>query len=217
VEYAPAAQARHLRLLLDALGHERVVVAGHDLGVAIAVELAAAAPDRVSALVLCSGVVHAQAWPPRHVAPLLVPGFGQAYLTALRHTPGAVRTTTARALGLDANTPLPDRELEAYLRPLARTGAERALRSVARAADFGSVQRAWERVRSAPPPTLLLWGEHDRVHRLDYGRRLASELPSAVWAPVSDVGHLLPQERPERFAEELTGFLSEQAGLAGRG
>jgi pimeloyl-ACP methyl ester carboxylesterase len=38
--------------LLDALGEPRVAVVGHHTGAAIAVEMAAAAPDRVSALVL---------------------------------------------------------------------------------------------------------------------------------------------------------------------
>src|SRR4051812_37479786 len=68
-----AAQAEYLLALLDRLGHDRVVVAGHDLGGAVAVHLTALAPERVAGLVLVNAPVHADTWPVRSALPLLLP------------------------------------------------------------------------------------------------------------------------------------------------
>ena len=47
------------------------------------------------------------------------------------------------------------------------------------------------------------------MHSIAYGRRLADELPGAGWVPLAGRGHLLPEECPERIAEELAGFRAE--------
>jgi pimeloyl-ACP methyl ester carboxylesterase len=75
--------------------------------------------------------------------------------------------------------------------------------------DLHPVEQAWEGLRHDPIPTLILWGEQDRLRSPAYGRRLAAEMPGAVWAPVAAAGHLVPAERPERVAEELSGFLAD--------
>ena len=66
-----------------------------------------------------------------------------------------------------------------------------------------------------PPPTLVLWGEQDAWHGAAYGRRLAAEVPGAVLVPLPDTGHLVPEQRPERVAEEIEGFLAEAAVRTG--
>jgi pimeloyl-ACP methyl ester carboxylesterase len=66
-----------------------------------------------------------------------------------------------------------------------------------------------------PPPTLVLWGEQDVWHGPAYGRRVVADLPGALWVPVPDAGHLLPEDRPERVAEEVEGFLAEQVARTG--
>ncbi|MDP9408676.1 MAG: alpha/beta fold hydrolase, partial [Actinomycetota bacterium] len=71
---APGAQGDILLLLLDALGHDRVVVVGHEIGGAVAVALAARAPERVAALALLGAPVHADALPLRWHLPFLLPG-----------------------------------------------------------------------------------------------------------------------------------------------
>jgi len=79
----------------------------------------------------------------------------------------------------------------------------------ARAVDLAPVEASLRLVRAAPPPTLVLWGEADALHAPAYGRRVA-RLLGATWVPVADAGHLLPQERPERVAEEVAAW---SAGL----
>jgi 2-hydroxymuconate-semialdehyde hydrolase len=198
-------QARVLLGLLDQLGIDRFAVIGTDLGGAIAVHLTALAGSRVGALVLSAAPVHALAWPTPPVLPLLPRGAGEAVLMLLRANPTLARRVVARALGAR----LSDRELDRYLAPLRSAEGSAALLRFVRSVDLAPVEQAWSTLRAAPPPTLVLWGEQDRLRSPAYGRRLAAELPGAIWVPVADAGHLLPAERPERVAEEVAGFLAE--------
>jgi len=208
--YDLAGQARLLVALLDQLRLDRVVVVGHDLGGSVAVHLAALAPERVAGLALLDAPVHTDVWPVPAVLPLLIPGAGEAYAAAMRRMPALARTVLARALGAGGPTSvLAARELDYYLAPLLRPGGAQSLVRLVRAVDLAPVESAWRLLRAAPPPTLVLWGEQDRLHSPAYGRRVAGELPGASWVPVADAGHLLPQERPERVAEELAGFRAD--------
>lgn len=198
-------QAALLLGLLDRLGLGQVAVLGNDLGGAVAVHLAALAGPRVRALVLSGAPIHDLVWPTPPVVPLLLPGTGPALLGLLRARPGLARRLVARALGAR----LDDRELDRYLSSLRSPEDATALLRLVRAVDLHPVERAWEGLRHDPVPTLVLWGERDRLRSPAYGRRLTAEMPGAVWAPISDAGHLVPAERPERVAEEVGGFLAD--------
>jgi pimeloyl-ACP methyl ester carboxylesterase len=207
-------QAAVLLRMLEQLGIGRFAVLGNDLGGAVAVHLAAATAaagsssgsgPRAAALLLAGAPVHALAWPSVPAVPLLVRGSGEALLAAMRARPSVARRLVARALGAR----LSDVELDRYLAALRSPEDASALLRLVRAADLAAVERSWETLRAEPLPTLVLWGENDRVRSPAYGRRLAGEMPGAVWAPIADAGHLLPAERPERVAEEVAGFLAE--------
>jgi pimeloyl-ACP methyl ester carboxylesterase len=198
-------QAATLLRLLDALGIDRFAVVGNDLGGAVAVHVAALAGARVAGLVLSGAPVHAEAWPTPPALPLLPRGVGEALVAVLRSRPALARRVLARALG----TALSDRELDHYVGPLLSAEGAAALLRLVRSVDLAPVQDAWRLLCASPPPVLVLWGADDRLRSPAYGRRLAAEAPGAVWAPVADAGHLLPAERPERFAEELSGFLAD--------
>jgi pimeloyl-ACP methyl ester carboxylesterase len=57
-------------------------------------------------------------------------------------------------------------------------------------------------------PTLMLWGESDRVTPVDYGRRYASLIPHAAFETIPQAGHHPELEQPEAFVERLQRFLA---------
>jgi 2-hydroxymuconate-semialdehyde hydrolase len=205
---SPAAQATRLLALLDALGHDRVAVAGHELGGAVAVALAAAAPERVAALALLSAPLHTDALPLRWHLPLLLPGVGPVAVGAARRSRPVARGWLGSALGFSSR---PAREVSAHLERLLPAQRPPGLLAAARAVDPATVEASWRVLTASPPPLLVLWGADDTVLRASYGRRLAAEAPGAGWVPVAGAGHLLPEERPERVAEELAAFVAEAA------
>jgi pimeloyl-ACP methyl ester carboxylesterase len=58
-------------------------------------------------------------------------------------------------------------------------------------------------------PTLLLWGESDRVVTPDYGRAYSRLIPGSRFELIERAGHHPEMEQPEIFVERVTRFLEE--------
>ncbi|HXJ01131.1 MAG TPA: alpha/beta hydrolase [Micropepsaceae bacterium] len=58
-------------------------------------------------------------------------------------------------------------------------------------------------------PTLVLWGEADRVVTPDYGRAYADAIPGARFATIGGAGHFPHLEQPETFASRVLEFVEE--------
>lgn len=208
--YRLDAQARRLAGLLDALELDQVAVAGHELGGAVAVQLTALVPDRISALVLVDPLVLPDDWPVRSAWPWLVPGIGTAVGALFRTRPALAQAVLRRVLGV----PLAQHEATRYLAPLLDSDGIRGLTSFLRAVDLHPTGAALQLLAVGPPPmTLVLWGERETASVGARGRRLAAALPGATCVPIPEAGHLLPQERPERVAEEIAGFVADALAL----
>jgi pimeloyl-ACP methyl ester carboxylesterase len=173
------------------------------------VHLAALDSSRVAGLALLDAPVHADAWPPTSLLPLLVPGVRSVAASVLPYAPWLAHRILARSIG--AGSDASGDPLNRYVDALRDPGAARSLIQFAGGVDLVGVEAAWSFVRAAPPPTLVMWGTEDKLHSLGYGRRVAGELNGAAWVPVLGAGHLLPEERPERVAEELVAFHAEIA------
>jgi pimeloyl-ACP methyl ester carboxylesterase len=174
----------------------------------VAVHLAALAPDRVHALVLIATPLHEDVWPPQVARPLTFPLAGRAYSQTL-HLGGTVapRLVAALAGPTGGGEPPPDAELAAYTAALRSPDGPRGLRDVVSAVDATAATAALDVISADAPPTLVLWGEEDTRLPTAYGKTIATAIPGAVWILVAGAGHLLPTERPERVAEEISGFL----------
>jgi len=58
-------------------------------------------------------------------------------------------------------------------------------------------------------PTLVLWGESDRVVTPDYGRAYARLIPGSRFELIEAAGHHPEIERPEAFVDRVSRFLEE--------
>ena len=56
-------------------------------------------------------------------------------------------------------------------------------------------------------PTLVLWGEEDRIVSADYGRKYADAIPDARFEAIGDAGHYGYLEQPQAFAGKIEAFL----------
>jgi len=57
-------------------------------------------------------------------------------------------------------------------------------------------------------PTLVVWGESDRIVTPDYGRALAAAIPDARFEIVREAGHLPQIEQPAATSRAVDGFLA---------
>jgi len=56
-------------------------------------------------------------------------------------------------------------------------------------------------------PTLVLWGDKDRMTTPDYGRALAAAIPAARFETIERAGHFPHVEQPAAFAQKTLGFI----------
>lgn len=65
-------------------------------------------------------------------------------------------------------------------------------------------------------PTLVLWGESDRLVQPDYGRAYAAAIPGAEFATLADAGHYPYLEQPEAFVQSVAQFVRARTGAPRR-
>jgi len=202
-QYGPSQQARTMLALLDHLGVEDVLVAGHDLGGTIAVEMTGLAPERVRGLALLSPLLHTSMWPARSALPFTLPLVGETSTFALQRIPGLAELTFKQAI----DGGMTSEELHQYVSPLRSHVGAAGLVRVFRAIDPAGAEALLPALDQTP--TLLLWGEKDKIHPLSYGKLCHDDLPGSQWVTVSGGSHLLPTRRPQRVAEELSAFFPD--------
>lgn len=177
--------------LLDALGIERAILAGHSMGAAIALEAAIAAPGRVAGLALVGAGARLR------VAP--------AFIDGLTADPEA---TIARIV--EVMYPAPS----AHLREAAAAEYRRAPATFR--AGFLTCD-GWDaraRLGGVRCPALVICGEEDAMTPPKLARELAGLLPGATLELLPGVGHVPLLEAPAATIGALGGWLSTSA--AGR-
>jgi pimeloyl-ACP methyl ester carboxylesterase len=56
-------------------------------------------------------------------------------------------------------------------------------------------------------PTLVVWGEQDRLLPFDEGRRLAAAVPGSILSILPHAGHMPQEEVPAEFSRTVIEFL----------
>jgi len=185
----------------DALDLDRVDLVGHSMGGGICLAAAARHPSRVRRLVLVDAVTH----------PFRLPLKGRLPLAPLLG--GALFRLYGERMFIEyfARDVFHEREamdlakVRALYRFFDRRRAE-ALACMRATADPSPVAAMTGLVRC---PTLVLWGEHDRLVPIDVGRRLVREIEGATLEIIRDSGHSPLEERPDEAAGAINGFLVE--------
>jgi len=200
--------ARFVLDVLDKLALPRFVVAGNSLGGEVAWRIAAAAPQRVAALVL----VDAAGYPIEGGSIPL--GWQIARLPVLGHVTEHLLPRPFIVQGLAAVYADPKRITEAtvdrYYELTLRAGNRAAL--VQRAQTWSRGEGV-ARITGVSAPTLVIWGGQDRVIPPALAQRFVVDIPGARLQVFEDLGHVPQEEDPARTVAAVKAFLD---GLPGR-
>ncbi len=209
-DYSPALLERFAAAFLAALGIERAVMVGNSLGGLIALRVALSEPARVTALVLVDGAGLGRAVNPAFTS-VNVFGPFEAAIPFWRTPVGAYQRAWGRTALLFARPPesVPREWLAEQCRLAQSPGYLEAHLSVLRAlvSPIGQREVLVDRLPSLKIPTLLVWGERDRVFPESQARGAVSRLREGSLALIPDCGHLPHVECPEPFTAALDAFL----------
>jgi pimeloyl-ACP methyl ester carboxylesterase len=205
---SPPGMARMVAEAIEALGADDVTLVGNDTGGSICQLVAARHPERIGRLVLTSCEFRDNC-PPlvfRPMGPLArIPGGLLAYLA-----PGQLPPLQRMPLayGWLAKRPFERRAAVTYTRPAV---TRRAIRAdfAAFLHDYGShhTNAAADALARFERPALVAWSREDRVFPARHGQALADLLPHATLAWIDDAYALSPEDRPDRLAQAISGFL----------
>lgn len=210
-DYSVGAHANTIRDLLDELGYGSASFVGHSLGGGVALQFAYQYPTRIDRVVLVAPGGFG-----REVSVLLraasLPGSGPLLaLAAWRPIvqAGTLLTQTLGRFGVHGNTDL--EEIGRSYALLADRDSRRAfihtLRSVV---DYGGQRvSALDRIgRAERIPSLIVWGENDRVVPARQGIDAHQTLPHIQLKVFKHAGHFPHRDDPTRFVRVVDEFLS---------
>jgi pimeloyl-ACP methyl ester carboxylesterase len=174
---------------LAALELDRVVLAGHSMGGAIALQIALTAPERVAGLVLASTGARLPVNP--------------AFLEGLMNEP----TATVKAIVKHVYSPgvsddvLTDGETE-----FSQVAPEVFSQDLLACNTFD----VRERLGEIACPTLVLCGQDDRMAPPKLSHLLHEQIHSAELALIPDAGHMVQVEQPAAVSSALRDWLTSQ-------
>jgi 2-succinyl-6-hydroxy-2,4-cyclohexadiene-1-carboxylate synthase len=191
-----------LLALLDVLEIERADVLGYSMGGRVALQLAAAAPERVGALVLESsspGIAN--------------PAERQARVAADRALADVIERDGLAAfvehwerLPLFASQASLPPDTRAHLHAQRLQNDPLGLANSLRGMGTGNQESLWERLAMLDIPTLLIAGALDSKYCVLAGQ-MADVLPNARAVIVPRVGHAVHLEQPNTFQNNVLEFL----------
>jgi len=188
--------------VLDALPDRTVSVIGFSFGGWIAAELAVAGHPKLGRLVLVDAVgVKLGARDERDFLHF----FNTNPVTLNRAAWHDPANRPAGIWGVGWQATIDETMSDAEMITLARNWDSLCL-SAWRPHMFNPQLKHW--LRRIKVPTLMLWGESDKVVPVSYGRRYADLIPGAVFEMIPEAGHHPELERPSEFVARVERFLA---------
>jgi pimeloyl-ACP methyl ester carboxylesterase len=210
--YDTGTLAGDLVALMEALGHRRFALVGHDTGFAVSYALAADHPDRVARVALAEipGSPGAAPSPPVFVpAPINDRLWHLPFnrLEGINEQLVAGREDVFYGWEFDAAArKLPDDVIAHYVRGLSNPESLRSSFGFYRALDTTIAQDGERATRRLPMPVLAIGGEMSfGEHVAEALRPVADDVQSVV---IPGTGHFVAEEAPEELLAALAGFLA---------
>jgi len=210
-EISISGYARLLDRLLGQLGIDAAAVVGNSMGGFIAAELAIAFPQRVERLVLISAAGISTHGDPRTARAIPSLRRAQRILAATGAWVASKSDTVARrarlrqaTLGVVVRHPsrLPAALAAEQLRGAGKPGFLEALEAILDY-DFR------ERLPEIACPTLIVWGDSDRLINVRDADVFAELIPDSRKVIFEDTGHMAMLERPAAFNALLEDFIAQ--------
>jgi pimeloyl-ACP methyl ester carboxylesterase len=221
----------HVRVVVDVLEHVRrqpgegqgrpVHLLGNSLGGLVSLLVAAHRPDLVATLTLVSPAMPVYRVPPafsRALLLLLLPGIPSL---AERRIAGITPEESVRAMvrmcfGDPERVPREriDQAVEEMRERAEQPWADRALTRSMRGliTSYLRVGRAnaWRMAASLSQPTLVIWGDRDKLVDPALAPRLAAVVPDSRLQVLEGIGHVAMLEAPEPTARAVLGMLEQR-------
>jgi pimeloyl-ACP methyl ester carboxylesterase len=193
---------------MNALQIEKATLVGNSMGAGLAIGMAITHPTRVDKLVLISGL------PSRVMAKLSSRSFRQAldtrapvWLISLGNWLfGKMATESLLKEIVHDHTLLTAAVIDRSNRNRRRPGIIKPIMAVRNALPSWETDFA-PRLGAIAHPTMIIWGEYDRVFPVAVGEELHHRIRGSQFVRISDAGHMPQWESPELVNRSLIAYI----------
>jgi pimeloyl-ACP methyl ester carboxylesterase len=211
--YDTGTLARDLVALMDALGHRRFAMVGHDVGMVTAYAVAADHPDRLDRLAVAEAVLFGVTPSPPLIGTTAANNrlwhiaFNRLAEVNEQLVRGREDVYFGWQFATKAARRLPDYAVRYYIHTIASIpGALRGSFGFYRALDTTIVQNEQRQTKRLALPVLAIGGAASGGEGVANTMRLAASDVQSVVIP--DCGHWVAEEAPEEMLAALTAFLA---------
>jgi pimeloyl-ACP methyl ester carboxylesterase len=207
---------RDIAGLIEGLGEERAIIAGHDWGGVLAWHFAIDYPQMTERLIVLNaphpGAMLRELRSPAqlrkswYIFAFQLPWLPE-YLLARDHANAIGRMLHGAALQKAA---FPREETAKYQEAMSRPGTLTAALNYYRQFIRRGLRPYRGRTLRVDAPTLLIWGEHDIALGIELTHNLSEWIPNLQIKYLPDSGHWVQQEQPEQVNRYMLEFLEEK-------
>jgi pimeloyl-ACP methyl ester carboxylesterase len=208
-EYSIDAQARMVSRFMNRLGIGRATIAGSSYGGAVAATLALDYPERVEKMILVDAVCNdgLKSHPIIRLASMR--GVGEVITPFLADSKMFLKYRMHGTLAKSHHDLITEERIQSIRRPLLAADGHNSLLATSR---NWRAERIEHDAHLINQPTLIVWGEDDKVIPITDGYKLHGEILNSRFVVLKDCGHVPQEERPELFAELVTEFCQSRKG-----
>ncbi|MEP6704447.1 MAG: alpha/beta hydrolase [Acidobacteriota bacterium] len=208
-DYAITSQARLVARFMNRLGIGQATLVGSSYGGAVAATLALDYPERVEKLVLVDAVANDNVKNHPILKLAAIPGLGEVLTPFLIDSRYFQRHRMRGTLAPANHNLITDERVEGILRPLTAADAHHSLLATSRA---WSAKRIEQDAHLINQPSLIIWGEADKVIPVDDGHTLHQSILHSRFVILKDCGHVPQEEKSDIFVELVTEFCRDRKG-----
>ncbi len=202
-EYTIGAQARIVSRFMQRLGIGRATVVGSSYGGAVAMTLALDYSASVEKLILLDAVCNDEVLQHPILRMVSVPGVGEALAPFLVDSRLMLRKRMRSTLARANHDLITDDRIANVLRPLTAADAHHSLLATSR---NWRACRLEQDAHLVEQPTLIIWGEDDKVVGIHNGYSLHDKILHSRLVVLRNCGHVPAEEKSDVVTELVSEF-----------
>jgi pimeloyl-ACP methyl ester carboxylesterase len=208
-DYTIDSQARFVSRFMNRLGIGRATLVGSSYGGAVALTIALDYPERVEKLVLSDAVINDEAKEHPVMKLAAIPGVGEVITPFFLDSRAFMKVRMRNTLAPANHHLITEDRISSILRPLSAADGHHSVLASGRNWSATRLERDAHLINQ---PTLIIWGEQDRVIRIENGYKLHKAILNSRFVILKDCGHVPQEEKSSIFAELVTEFGRDRKG-----